>query len=82
MFPCSGKLPRKPNALTGKPAQRLIAGTLGTEQTSDLAARRSEIVALEIERNPSGAVALRLNYIDFTKVAEEVGDHFFGLPIP
>jgi hypothetical protein len=35
--------------------------------TGDVAARRSEIVPLEIERNPSGVVACKTLLIDFTE---------------
>jgi len=47
--------------------EALLRGLQEQGNTGGMAARRSEIVPLEIERNPSGVVACKTLLIDFTE---------------
>ena len=47
--------------------EALLRGLQEQRNTGGMAARRSEIVPLEIERNPSGIVACKTLLIDFTE---------------
>ena len=58
-----GLLPRKPMRLLTRQRVNLLWVSQEQRNTGGVAARRSEIVPLEIEHSPSGAVALRLYFL-------------------